>query len=668
MEAQALNAASHQELQAAAVQSTSRSASSVSASMRPSFGSTAFSMSNSSINTNSEATYDTGLYTAAPTLFPGDAVMHGGFPSLNDCFQSWNIDLGFHDMMMEMDLFPSNTTATFGESLTNALDIEQLQAEHIRDIWYTRLPDSSAESMYPMPSTDLESGRASGIVTPRSGHTEIDDSYRERLLMRLRIPSQEPTIPSVDLLNVCIRLYFTKVHPVFPLIHAATFRPGKETASLMIALCAMGSLFTGSEHGLQQGIHLFQRIHKSTILQWEQMVLRNTDTLTSIVQCALICQMFGMLSGCPTLLFAVDAFHGPPIAWARYNRLHEARPPLQIDRDVDGELLNEVWRKWARNEELVRIAHGLYIIDAELGSLLHREPLQNFESYTFASTSSDTAFLAANAKDWKRAYLGELQHQNIQSTASQDRDHSLMPFDLLSVPVTSSLTAYAILEGISMRVLSPRPILARSIDSRREQQALLTQFQSRFLDSQAHESDDMLQLRILWNSVCINTYVDINLLERAVGRTGNKPTSSENNALTTWAGTMDAQRCVLHGFAIKKHVERASRLSELAMHVPRAVFWAGLALLCYIRYRPKDVTPRDSPSSKGAFYQESPLAGTDGEATSGNFSALAIDDPSSLKTTLYALTDILRHAGHWGIARQFAAILTSLCNFEFEHG
>lgn len=51
-----------------------------------------------------------------------------------------------------------------------------------------------------------------------------------------------------------------------------------------------------------------------------------------------------------------------------------SRPAITlIDSDIDGYELEILWHDWVRNEEIVRAAHGLFIMDAELGGTLHRE-------------------------------------------------------------------------------------------------------------------------------------------------------------------------------------------------------------------------------------------------------------------------------------------------------
>ena len=220
---------------------------------------------------------------------------------------------------------------------------------------------------------------------------------------------------------------------------------------------------------------------------------------------------------------------------------------------------------------------------------------------------------------------------------------------------------------------------AMNSKSRNDCRTMLAHFHNRFLSPQSQEIQNSIQLQILWHTACTTLFIDIDLLERAVGREGSKCSSEEHDILMTWAKSDDAQRCVIHGLMIKKYVEEATCMSEPAMHVPRALFWASLAIFCFVRYRPRDSSSSKktrsssltSPAAAEGFHHShhlgQDLTGPDGQASLHDFNTLTANNASLLKTALFAMTDLLRHVGHWEIGRKFAAIMTALCNFEFEN-
>lgn len=60
--------------------------------------------------------------------------------------------------------------------------------------------------------------------------------------------------------KLCLQTYFHRVNPSFPIFHAATFRATQENGFLLLALCALGCLFLGTEEAAQYGARLFERI------------------------------------------------------------------------------------------------------------------------------------------------------------------------------------------------------------------------------------------------------------------------------------------------------------------------------------------------------------------------------------------------------------------------
>ncbi|KAJ5320063.1 hypothetical protein PENANT_c025G01061 [Penicillium antarcticum] len=371
-----------------------------------------------------------------------------------------------------------------------------------------------------------------------------------------------------------------------------------------------------------------------------------------------------MLSGSAKTLLNVDAFHGPPIAWARNLKLDQPMVDIFIEPDTEGTLLEEQWRSWAHRQEIIRVMHALYIVDAELSSILHHEPIQNFESYTFSPTCSMTVFMAPNSTDWKHKHLTESHQPGDQPSSIDGRVLFSDPNSLRQIPVHSRFTAYAVLEGISMRVISSRKTRVEQVPTSIEFDSLLTAFYTRFLERrEQHSRNDPLQLEILWHLVYMETSADFNLLEKAIGREGTRLELAELSAILAWATSQDAARAILHASMIQKHVLAMSVVSEFAIHVPRALFWAGLAIICYMRFGSKSNTPPHSSPLGPHRFPEFALFGMKDSTSIGGTGEHGIDDVFSQKTFLFSIIDLLDRIGHWELSRKFADILRAATAF-----
>ena len=155
--------------------------------------------------------------------------------------------------------------------------------------------------------TFFEVAAISGHTTPEisqfGGH--IDDSYRHSLHERLQPRVQHGILPSTRFLvsptpsllpsdsliciqNLCLQFYFSKFHPLFPVVHVPTFRPGTQNSILLLSICSVGSLIIGSSRALSHGISMFERLNKAilaSVLFPPQNCLSNANTCSGRATC-----------------------------------------------------------------------------------------------------------------------------------------------------------------------------------------------------------------------------------------------------------------------------------------------------------------------------------------------------------------------------------------------
>lgn len=112
-------------------------------------------------------------------------------------------------------------------------------------------------------------------------------------------------------------MYFTKFNPVFPIVHAPTFRPSAKSSLLLLSICSVGSLFIGSPGATTHGERIFEMLNKAILasvrkarlistrltMQWERYIARGGIEAIAMVQAAIIGQTFGLLSGVIILLY-----------------------------------------------------------------------------------------------------------------------------------------------------------------------------------------------------------------------------------------------------------------------------------------------------------------------------------------------------------------------------
>lgn len=124
----------------------------------------------------------------------------------------------------------------------------------------------------------------SGTSTPDTelGRTHVDEGYREELYLQLQPQVPNDPLPSTEFLvspiapfyrgdrscikNLCIRMYFTRFNPIFPIIHLPTFRLSKKSSSLLLSVCSIGSLLLGSDRAVMHGRNIFYRLSQAALV------------------------------------------------------------------------------------------------------------------------------------------------------------------------------------------------------------------------------------------------------------------------------------------------------------------------------------------------------------------------------------------------------------------
>lgn len=507
---------------------------------------------------------------------------------------------------------------------------------NLQNSWYTHM--------------DKNELAVSGYASPVPGHNqEVDDNYRQSLHRKLQIRVLDQDLPSADFLNICVRLYFERFHPVFPVVHAATFRPSKANAVLLLSICSIGSLLTGHPYAVQRGVQLFERLNKAILSNWENLMRHGPNENFAMIQAALLGQTFGLLSGQAKHLVLVDTFHGTIIAWARRAKVFQSR-----HQPFDHQDLETRWREWVRTEEAIRIALAVRMQDAEIANTLHHETLMSLASKRALFAESDSLFFASSPLEWEALYREKGTHLAIPQperspgyiTPETLHDH------LLSIPSSSQFSVLSALEDILSAILQARSNETLTDEYVGKLHSCLMAFHRQFnLSSSPARQFDALHdgIKICWHFLFISLHADLDLLEKSIGRDGPQISPTDLVNIHEWARSASAKHAVAHAIMIKRNVEHFPLTSEPAMHVPRALFFSAICLFCYSKYGGGEDERRvDIPELRMLDVDEAALLREANGTKKG----------SNLEIGPFCvLVDLLQRIGHWEIARKFASLL-----------
>lgn len=358
-------------------------------------------------------------------------------------------------------------------------------------------------------------------------------------------------------------------------------------------------------------------------------------------------QTFGILSGNPNDLLLAESFHGTIIAWTRQAGMFQVKSSLEGDILPDSNLTS-AWRSWSQAEEAMRVLLALHIHDSEFAAVFHHEPLLRHNPKRLPRCCSDELFAAPSAEKWHEMVKAQGQRQ--PAITSQYDGH----VSTVEAPTHQALMlSYAVLAGRVADICESRCGVLDDATVE-EYRKSLTSWYAAHISTIRHPSRDPSCLMVLWHEAFMYLYVDFDLLERVLGREGPATSEDDVEHVRSWVSTAQGQRCAVHAMLIYRRLETLPINTELALHVPKALFYAGLVIYCHVKFRSvgaafADVEIPELRSRDGSrFASPTPLSAP---------SALLLQLDSS---ALYNVADLLRRQGHWEVSRRFAWILDAL--------
>ncbi|KAJ6076910.1 hypothetical protein N7499_008891 [Penicillium canescens] len=499
-----------------------------------------------------------------------------------------------------------------------------------------------------------------GHITPEMipEQTQVDEAYRASLAVKLQPDIPFLPLPSTDFLNLCIQMYFTKFHPVFPIVHAPTFRPSSKSSLLLLSICSIGSLFVGSSYATSQGTKIFETLNKAILSSWEGYFSRQGLETIAMIQAALIGQTFGLLSGRQKDLLIAQTFHGTLVVWTK-----RATGAQMMKKASDYISLSDIshapdkaWKTWIEAEERNRLLAGIHVHDVEISELFIADPYFRHYPSKLPALSADDLWLAKTSKEWSQKMISHLSGSI--SYASSLRPSASIADELsLSQPTNLTNGFYTYLE---LESLAASAMEARSTNNSTQQssyEGALMRFYETNIAPNGCQNGAKYSLAVLWHSAFISLYADINRIELAIGKEGLTESQLHREYIREWASSPDGQRCALHATLILRELEGSSIGAEPPIHVPRIIFRAALVWFCYTEFGVDTTTNRH----QSVEFPELQKIGINCQRLNFEANGFKVLRPTiSESSTFCGLVHILPRVGHWGISRLFALILNLL--------
>jgi hypothetical protein len=494
-----------------------------------------------------------------------------------------------------------------------------------------------------------------GSPGPNCDSPDVNEAHRQDLSKALQLRTFSGSLPSVNFLNLALELYFERFHPVFPIVHKATFRPERTKALLLLSICSIGSLFIGTEAATAVGTDLFRRLNKVILASWEQHMCRSGAEALCMVQAAILGQTFGFMSGTSNDVFMADSFHGTVLSWVRNVTSPAQWIAIPISQPASEAECDRLWRRWSLAEQKARLTLALRIHDAELAAMFHRHPLLRHNDMTPSfSYVNDVLFEAKDAHTWFRLQQ-EANHPGLVSSAKLSdlaQPEKETPMVVQKAASSSALAKYSILQSLNAHILELRSSSCLTEAKTMELSSSLTALSSLVNIGPGVVLDDGFHSRTLWHLNFMAISADFDLLERAIGRDGF-PSQTVLDELRSWAASADSQRCMFHALLLLESVETIRFGQEPAIHVGRSLFCTGLLWTALARLSHGKLWLRSSLPTPRCIELQG--YGDSIERDLSEKSGLHLPEPYKKWSRLaYKCSDLLQKLSRWGLSENLA--------------
>jgi len=311
---------------------------------------------------------------------------------------------------------------------------------------------------------------------------------------------------------------------------------------------------------------------------------------------------------------------------------------------------------------------ALYIQDSELAALYHAPPNLRHTGNRHYYACHQEVFEAPDAVSWARAVIAHPQlHYTVRqffiakannpAVACVGQVPNDAPQLFADVPhPEDDFTLYIILIGIQAQVCEAREVetLFTSTIEQEITTLLLSWYQSYRHYRSSQNGVSPYCLMILWHSIFVSLFCNIQELEIAFGSRGSRAAADQAEDVAIWVNTPNAKRAVLHVICIRALLSRLSLSIVPPIHIPRITFQAAIVCWGYIRYH--ELSP--SPDAWGTYsndWVEFTTAGLNVKEMQQELqkirSGWGSDQPLS------PFSEILQRLGHWGLSTKLGNIL-----------
>ncbi|KAL4804542.1 hypothetical protein BDV18DRAFT_153035 [Aspergillus unguis] len=469
----------------------------------------------------------------------------------------------------------------------------------------------------PIADRDLDNSVLSphSIPSDLTAHEKLSSRSRDEIL-RLIVKTGDhhlsiPELPSVEHLDILIKVGLAKKLEVNPWIHLYTCYDDRPRPEFLTALVTAGcvSCLTPSVNKTGLILQEIVRVALRNISEANYEVLWDFQYL----QASMIWLEIGFSCGYRRNMRMVEGGVQALAINLRQTGAFDSssyRPitPLGIP-DENSHDLDCAWKAWIKQESLKRLAYQFFCHDIEVAAAMNQPPTTSFAELTLPIPAPRDLWLAPTAQAWKTTWMAKYS-QPAPDMSLRDLLSNPTLFHHTTGHLDARVAAATLLHGLIAKVwdVMQQKLLGRDGSSKtpaRHRLLLQSRQEDLYTDIQQVQSalhDSPPETLLMAEFAAMYLHIDVDALQRFAGKLGEDEARTSYPYLRDWSTTQDARIAIWHAGQLFRAVQRIGPY-KLRGFDSFAIYYASLTLYVYGLLLCAD---QGSPGPTGPWSNESP--------------------------------------------------------------
>ncbi|KAK0319923.1 hypothetical protein LTR82_009259 [Friedmanniomyces endolithicus] len=512
-----------------------------------------------------------------------------------------DLDLSFLDTYNNANPFDLRTPS-IGFAASGSDIMPSFTAAPLPPLDTTALPKASVWRFRPL-SKDSGSAEQANLSLPTPTTLDIDrrvncepitQTSRDKVLAMIlstckpnSIPRAVACFPSISLLDSLFQFSLTSPGShAKHWIHAPTLLAGQTRPEMMAAIIAAGAVLTPDASIRKVGYAIQEAIRSAVSCQLEEDNTLMRDL--QIMQASLLQLKIGLWSGDSRKMELAEGFQQVLVTMARRGGFFRRGTYQRIVpyAEDSGDVLQQKWRQWVKQESRKRFALHLFRHDLEASVSLLSSPLISYAELYLPLPESEALWHSPSAESWKATYVRSSAPRHERQPSLVDCIQDLDILGIKDIFVDQRQASMAVL-GAAWRMIWEYRQLDSSMKDYTSQwcnsnllmasrHAELTKLLQCFRVSSVEDAKVMLILELL----LMHLHMSLDDVHLFAGVEGEEEARRVYPSLVQWTRTTTARQALWHAGQVIR-AARNLRLGLICDFAAIAVYQACLAFWSY---------------------------------------------------------------------------------------